>query len=159
VKDNRHEDPKHQHVVTANVRAEPAEVYRYLTEPDLLPRWVDGLRESRPQGDGVMRVGATSIEVVEARGKSVEMVSEVLAWEQDRALSVRMTYPGDVGAADMTYVLTPADDATRVRLTFTPRYRGIARLAVRLMRRSTLKRLQADLDRLARVVRADAADR
>ena len=90
-----------QHVVTAAVPAEPPEVFRYLTEPALLPRWIDGLRESRPQGDGVMRVGAKSIEVVEARGKLVEMVSEVTAFDVDRALSVRVTYPGAGDAQDL----------------------------------------------------------
>lgn len=147
-----------EHVVTAAVPAEPAEVFRYLTEPALLPRWIDGLRESRPQGDGVMRVGARSVEVVEARGKLVEMVSEVTAFDADRSLSVRVTYPG-AGDADMTYELTPVTHGTELRLTFTPRYRGIARLVVRLMRASTQKRLQANLDRLAQVVREGAPDR
>lgn len=96
-----------QHVLTAAVPAEPAEVFRYLTEPALLPRWIEGLRESRPQGDGVMRVGAKSIEVVEARGRFVEMVSEVTALDVYRALSVRITYPG-AGDVDMSYELTPA---------------------------------------------------
>ena len=142
-----------QHVVTAVVPADPAEVFRYLTEPALLPLWIDGLRESRPQGDGVLRVGAQSIEVVEARGKRVEMVSEVTAFELDRALSVRVTYPG-AGDADMTYELIPATHGTELRLTFTPRYRGLARLVVRLMRASTQRRLQANLDRLVHVVSA-----
>ena len=146
-------------VVTAVVPAEPPEVFRYLTEPALLTQWVEGLRESRPQGDAEMRVGATSIEVVEDRGKLVEMVSEVTAVEVDRLLSVRVTYPGDVGDADMTYELTPATSGTEVRLTFTPYYRGVARLVVRLMRASTQRRLQANLDRLVQVVRASTPDR
>jgi uncharacterized protein YndB with AHSA1/START domain len=161
VDDTRHDAPKPmpELVVTAAVPAEPAEVFRYLTEPALLPRWIEGLRESRPQGDGVMRVGARSIEVVEARGKPVEMVSEVTAWEMDRSLSVRMTYPGDVGGADLTYALTPTGHGTDVRLGFTPRYRGVARLVVRFMKASTLRRLQGDLDRLVDVVRASTPDR
>ncbi len=147
----------HEHVVTAVVPAAPPEVFRYLTEPALLPRWIEGLRESRPQGDGVMRVGAMSIEVVQAQGKTVEMVSEVTAWERDRALSVRVTYPGGTGEADMTYRLTPVTGGTEVRLTFTPRYRGIARLAVRMMSTSTRRRLQGDLDRLVDAVRTGTA--
>jgi hypothetical protein len=83
----------YQLVFTAAVPVEPHEVFRYLTEPDLLPRWIDGLRESRPLGDGVMRVGAKSIEVVQARGKTFEMISEVTALDGERALSVRITYP------------------------------------------------------------------
>lgn len=147
-----------QLAVTAVVPAQPDEVFRYLTEPALLPRWIDELRESRPQGDGVMRVGATSIEVVQAQGKLVEMVSEVTAWEANRALSVRVTYP-DANEADMTYELTPATDGTEVRLTYTSRYRGLARIVVRLMQPSMRRRLQANLDRLVQVVRASAADR
>lgn len=142
-----------QHVVSAVVPADPSEVFRYLTEPALLPRWIVGLRESRPQGDGVMRVGATSIEVVEAHGKLVEMVSKVTSFDVDRALSVRVTYPG-AGDADMTYQLSRAGHGTELRLTFTPHYRGVARLIVRLMQTSTQRRLQANLDRLVHVVSA-----
>jgi uncharacterized protein YndB with AHSA1/START domain len=142
-----------QHVLTADVPAEPHAVFRYLTEPDLLPRWIDGLRESRPLGDRGMRVGAKSIEVVEANGKMMEIISEVTALDEDRALSVRITYPG-AGDTDMAYELTPVPHGTQVRLTVTPRYRGIARLVGWLMQPSTRRRLQANLDRLAQVVRA-----
>jgi uncharacterized protein YndB with AHSA1/START domain len=142
-----------QQVLTAAVPAEPHVVFRYLTEPDLLPRWIDGLRESRPLGDRVMRVGARSVEVVEAHGKTVEIISEVTALEEDRALGVRITYPG-AGDTDMTYVLTRVPHGTELRLTVTPRYRGIARLVGRLMQTSTRRRLQANLDRLAQVVPA-----
>jgi uncharacterized protein YndB with AHSA1/START domain len=144
----------YQHVLTATVPAEPHEVFRYLTDPALLPRWIDGLQESRPMGDGLMRVGAKSIEVVEAHGKPIEILSEVTALDPDRALSVRITYPG-AGDTDMAYELTPAANRTNVRLTVTPRYRGVARLVGWLMQSSTRKRLQANLDRLVHVVRTE----
>jgi uncharacterized protein YndB with AHSA1/START domain len=144
----------YQLVLTAVVPAGSQEVFRYLTEPDLLPRWIDGLRESRPMGDGVMRVGAKSTEVVEAHGKMIEIISEVTALDPDRALSVRITYPG-AGDTDMAYALTPVANGTEVRLTVTPRYRGIARLVGWLMQRSARKRLQANLDQLVQVVHAN----
>jgi uncharacterized protein YndB with AHSA1/START domain len=144
----------YQQVLTAVVPAESDEVFRYLTDPDLLPRWIDGLRESRPVGDGVTRVGARSIEVVEARGKMVEMTSEVTVLDPGRALGVRITYPG-AGDTDMVYELTPVARGTELRLTVTPRYRGVARLVVRLMQSSMRKQLQGNLDRLVQVVRAD----
>jgi uncharacterized protein YndB with AHSA1/START domain len=144
----------HQQVLTAAVPAESHEVFRYLTEPDLLPKWIDGLRESRPMGDGVTRVGAKSIEVVEAQGKMMEIISEVTALDPDRALSVRITYPG-AGDTDMAYELTPVAHGTDVRLTVTPHYRGIARVVGSLMQRSMRKQLQANLDRLVQVVRAN----
>jgi len=142
-----------QLVLTATVPAEPHAVFRYLTEPDLLTRWIDGLRESRPLGDRVTRVGAKSIEVVEMHGKVFEIFSEVTALDDDRVLGVRITYPG-AGDTDMAYELTPEPHGTTLRLTVTPRYRGIARLVGWLMQPSTRKRLQANLDRLAEVVPA-----
>ena len=141
----------YQHVLTAVVPAESHEVFRYLTEPDLLPRWIDGLRESRPIGDGVMQVGARSVDVVQARGKTFEIISEVTALDPDRALSVRITYPG-AGDTDMAYELSPVAHGTNVRLTVTPRYQGIARLVGWIMQSSTRQRLQANLDRLVQVV-------
>jgi uncharacterized protein YndB with AHSA1/START domain len=141
-------------VLTAAVPAEPNAVFRYLTEPDLLPRWIDGLRESRPLGDRVMRVGARSIEVVEARGRTMEIMTEVTVLDKDRALGVRVTYPG-AGETDMAYELTPVPHGTELRLTVTPRYRGIARLVGWLMQPSIRRRLQGNLDRLAQVVHAE----
>jgi uncharacterized protein YndB with AHSA1/START domain len=159
MKKNRQEDTSATRglVLTADVPSDPHHVFRYLTEPDLLPRWIDGLRESRPQGDGVMRVGAKSIEVVEVRGKLVEMVSEVIALEGERVLTVRVSYP-DAGDTDMTYELAPATLGTELRLTVTPRYRGLARLVMgsRFMRRATERQLQSNLDRLVHVVSASS---
>jgi hypothetical protein len=57
----------------------------------------------------------------------------------------------------MTYELTPVAQGTELRLTVVPRYRGIARLVMRFMRASTQRRLQANLDRLVHVVRANNA--
>jgi hypothetical protein len=54
----------------------------------------------------------------------------------------------------MAYELTPAPHGTEVRLTVTPRYRGIARVVGWLMRPAMRRRLQANLDRLAQVVHA-----
>jgi uncharacterized protein YndB with AHSA1/START domain len=144
-------------VLTAVVPAEPHEVFRYLTEPDLLPRWIDGLRESRPMGDGVLRVGARSVEVVAAMGRTMEIVSEVTALVPDRVLGVRITYPG-AGDTDMTYELTPTAHGTEVRLTVTPRYRGLARLVGRLTQPSARRQLQGNLDRLVQVVATTPGD-
>jgi uncharacterized protein YndB with AHSA1/START domain len=146
----------HQHILVTTVPTEPREVFRYLTEPELLPTWIGGLRESRPLGDGTMRVGAKSIEVVEERGKTVEMTSEVLAVDPDRALAVRITYPG-VGDTDMAYELTPVAGGTELRLTVSSRFRGVARLVGWLARPAMRKQLRADLDRLARAVHTDDA--
>jgi hypothetical protein len=103
-----------------------------------------------------MRVGARSIEVVEERGKRIEMTSEVLAVDPDRALAVRVTYPG-VGDTDMAYELTPAAGGTELSLTASSRFRGVARLVGWLTRPAMRKQLRADLDRLARAVHIDDA--
>ena len=84
----------------------------------------------------------------------VEIMSEVTALDKDRELAVRITYPG-AGDTDMAYELTPVPHGTELRLTVTPRYRGIARLVGWLMQPSIRRRLQANLDRLAQVVHAE----
>jgi uncharacterized protein YndB with AHSA1/START domain len=140
-----------QLVLTTFLSAAPPVVFRHLTEPDLLTNWIGGLKESRPLGDGVLRVGAESIEVVEERGKRIEMPSRVTAVEQDRTLSVCITYPG-AGDTDMTYQLTPERSGTALRLTVVTRYRGLTRLAGPVMRPMMRRQLTADLGRLARAV-------
>jgi uncharacterized protein YndB with AHSA1/START domain len=132
---------------SVSVRADPSTVFRCLTDPALVTRWIEGVVESRPLTTDGVRVGARSVEVVKTPGGQVELVSEITAVEPDRLLVVEITAP--YGPCESRFVLAPEPGGTRVHQTMTLGYRGVFRLLSWLIDRSVRKKLNADLARLA----------
>jgi uncharacterized protein YndB with AHSA1/START domain len=125
-------------------------VFPWLVEPPRLAKWIGGLVASRPQGDGELRVGARSIEVVEQDGRRTEMTTEVRALEPGRLLEVSLASPFLAGGN--RFVLDGGPDGTRVAQTLTVRYRGAARLFGPFLAGAVRRKLDADLARLKAVV-------
>jgi uncharacterized protein YndB with AHSA1/START domain len=133
----------HAEVVVA---APPDAAFAWLTEPPRLARWLGGFVESRPLGDGVLRVGARSVDVVEQGGRRVEMQTEVLALEPGRLLEVSIEAPFLTGSN--RFALSAEEGGTRLAQTLTIRERGPARLFALLVRGAVQAKLAADLERL-----------
>jgi uncharacterized protein YndB with AHSA1/START domain len=130
----------------------PATAFRWLSEPPLLARWLGGFVESRPLGDGTLRVGARSLEIIEEGGRRVEMTSEVTALDPGRVLEVRLEAPGLIGTS--RFELQARGAATMVSQTLTLRYHGMARLFGVLTRSFVQAKVDRDLARLAQAVRS-----
>jgi uncharacterized protein YndB with AHSA1/START domain len=132
---------------SVSVRADPATVFRCLSDSEMVPRWIEGVVESRPLTTDGVRVGARSMEVVATPGGRMEMVSEIVAMEPDRLLVVEITTP--YGPCQSRFALEPEAGNTLVRQRMTLEYRGAFRLVSWLIDRSVRKKLNADLARLA----------
>jgi hypothetical protein len=68
--------------------------------------------ESRPLGDGTLRLGARSLEIVEESGRRFEITSEVTALAPGRVLEVRLEAPGLDGTS--RFELQARDGSTAV---------------------------------------------
>ncbi len=125
----------------------PEVVFPYLTDPELLRRWLGGFRSSRSlSGDGEEpRVGARSIDTIVEGGREMEMETEILRYEPPRELDVRITGP-DLHAVS-AYRLSGAETTT-VTHTQEMRLGGLARLLTPFLRGTMEKRLREDLARL-----------
>lgn len=114
--------------VSESVACPPDQVWRYLTEPVLMSRWIgsiDGLatRDGAP-------LHADSELVFTARG--AERLSHVTAFEPGKTLALR----SEQGSFTATYVYRLAPDANQSRVTLeaTCTARGMAKLLAPLVR-------------------------
>jgi uncharacterized protein YndB with AHSA1/START domain len=138
------------HQAETAINETPEQVFKYLTQPELLTQWIGGLVESTPVGDGRLVVGARSREVIEDNGRRFTLDSEVVGLEPGRLLAVSLT--GDMFDITSRYQLELAGATTRVQHTMETRYRGITRLFAPFLRGAVQRKVETDLARLKKVV-------
>lgn len=131
----------------------PSAVFPYLVEERHLTRWLEGLIESRPQGDATMGVGLRSVEVVEVDGRPLELAREVLAFEPDRRMRVRLA--SEQMVVENEYVLERSGSGTRIEYTSDTSMLGPAALLAPFMRAPIRRRIEADFSRLRALVEAE----
>ena len=141
------------HQADTAINGAPERVFSYLTEPELLTRWMGGLVESRPLGDGRLAIGARSREVIEDNGRRITVESEVVGLEPGRLLAVNLT--GDMFDIASRYRLEPAGPGTNLHHTLETRYKGVTRLFAPFLRGAVQRKVEADLARLRAVVEGE----
>ena len=138
---------------TIDVGASRARVFRLLTEPELVPLWVKGLLESRPEGDGQVRLGARSVEVVRRGGRTVQMAAEIVELIPDSIVTNRLE------AADGQYLsrfeLRDVGSACRVTQSMTAEIRVPRLVPRRFVAWMLAARLRQDLGRLKRLAESE----
>jgi uncharacterized protein YndB with AHSA1/START domain len=154
--------PNHGRIVReVEIDRPAAQVFRWITTEELLKKWIDGLTELRPESspaDG-SEVGRKFRIVEIDKGERVEMKMEVVRFERDRDLTIRVASIGDLnnGFVEMAeYALTEVDGKTRVRIDARTNYYGyVPRLFEPLITRDARKKLRGDLNRLKALVEAE----
>ncbi len=134
--------------------AAPAErVFAWLTEAELMRRWVGGLREFRPL-DPEPGVGARAEQVVELGGRRMDVRSEITRFEPAKAVDARLTGKGFEVAT--SYELAENGASTRVAATVDTRLHGMAgRLLGGVVDRQAQRKLETDLARLKQLVESE----
>jgi uncharacterized protein YndB with AHSA1/START domain len=126
-------------------------VFPWLAEPDRMQEWIGGLIEFRPLDEGP-QLGSRAIQVVEMAGKKWELESEIVQYEPPHLLEARLVAPKDFESV-ASYRLEETDGHTRVTTTMETQYKHrVARLLGGVVSRQAQRKLEADLDRLKRVV-------
>jgi hypothetical protein len=125
-----------------HVRADPATVAAYMTDPANDPEWIGGIREAHLLGDPPIAVGSRVHRVARFLGRRIAYVNEVTALDESQLDMHSIEAPFPMG---ITYSFEPSGDGTRVR----NRVRGnTTRIAAPLVRRN----IQRDLNRLRDLV-------
>lgn len=129
---------------SVSIEASPGDVWAVLTDLDSHPRWRPALREFRQLSDGPLRVGARIREVLEWRGRELELEDVVVAIEPERRFGIRGGWQAATFALDI--LVEPRSTATSVTFDWTMHPTSLLmRVATPLlggtMRRETVKEL------------------
>ena len=145
--------PSLRATATTDVAADRRLVFRLLTEPELVPLWVKGLVESRPEGDGQVRLGARSVEVVRQGGRTMQMAAEIVELIPDSIVANRLE------AADGQYLsrfeLRDVGSGCRVTQSMTAEIRVPRLVPRRPVVWMLAARLRQDLGRLKRLAESE----
>jgi uncharacterized protein YndB with AHSA1/START domain len=134
----------------------PAAVFPYLTQPELLLRWVGGLREFEPLNGGEARVGSRSRQTMRIAGRDWRFEGEIMELERDRRIAACIRGRGLEMTS--TYVLEPTEAGTRLSVDVTTAFaRVFVRVLAGIVEREGQRKLETDLGRLAGLVEAATA--
>lgn len=126
------------------IEAPASTVFPYLVEADKRLEWMGALEESEPLTAGAPQVGSRWRDVFVDHGQRVELEAELVEYEPNRRLRVRLDHPGF--ASTSTQEVEEVNGRTRVSTVIETEYRMLAaRLAARIVTRHAQKRLEADL--------------
>jgi uncharacterized protein YndB with AHSA1/START domain len=144
----------HRNEHTIEIARSPAAVFPYLTEPELLKRWVGGLTTFEAVDGESASVGAQSRQVMVIRGREWKLDGELTALEPDRFVQARMTGKGFT--IRTSYVLEPVASGTRLTAAVESEFSlFVARLFGGLVSREAQRKLRADLARLEALVESE----
>ncbi|UUO06144.1 SRPBCC family protein [Blastopirellula sp. J2-11] len=132
----------------AHVRilASPEKIFPYLTEPDLLMQWMEGVVEIKPLTDEGHQAGAKAVAVMERNGDRFEMESEVLKTVPNKELKVRLQNKMFDLVND--YQLKSNGGETDVSIDMEAKFLGWARITAPLIGGAIESKLEADFNQL-----------
>jgi uncharacterized protein YndB with AHSA1/START domain len=135
-----------------SIRRPVAVVFRWLTDPALVPQWVTGLVASRPVGPGEVRLGARSVEEVSVRGKTITMQAEIVELEDCRVIASRIETPD--GPLLSRFVLDDLGGACTLTHTLTAEMSDHRWIPRRFIAAGMTRQIRGDLASLTRLVEA-----
>ena len=119
-------------------------MFPYLVEGEKRLEWMGVLTESEQLTDGAAKVGSRWRDVFEDRGQRVELEAELVEYEPNRRLRVRLANRSFHSTS--TQELAEGEGWTRVSTVIETEYKTLAaRLAGRLVTRHAQQQLEADL--------------
>jgi uncharacterized protein YndB with AHSA1/START domain len=140
--------------------ARPASVvFDWITQPARVQSWVGWLVEIQLLTPGAQAVGSREVWVMEDRNNNnqrMEITSEVISVEKDRALSTRLRALGGFEGT-VSYALEPVG-SSRTRLQYLGDYKyehWLAKLLGPVIARSAQQKLEEDLARLKQLAEAE----
>ena len=133
------------------IRRPVADVFGWLTEPALLPRWVMGLVESRPVGPAEVRMGARSVEEVSVRGRRSRWLRDRRAGGC-RVIASRIETPE--GPLLSRFVLEDLGDACSLVHTLTAEFEGHRWIPSVVIAAGMTRQIRQDLAHLTRLAEA-----
>lgn len=140
---------RHEHIV--EIDRPPADVFPHLVASERRLAWMGPLTASTQVTDGEPGLGTRFRDVFEDRGQRIEIDAEVVEWQPNERLAIRL----QSGAFDGTVrqQLASIDGRTRLVTTLDTEYKSrVARLMSGVVTRHAQRQLEEDLARLKEIV-------
>jgi len=152
--------PSHgKNSATVEINRPAAHVWPYLTNDDLVKKWVSGLVEIQPLTRGEAGVGTRFRLALIYEGQRTEMELTLTSYQPNKRMGFTLKSLGDPSAGfteQGEYVLVEHDGRTRLTLAGQSQYYGfMPRLFEPLITPAAQKKLEGDLARLKSLVEAE----
>jgi len=143
--------------LTADIDTTPELLWPWLDEGAPAKKWVEGLVEVRSDPAVPGPVGKTEVWVMQENGQKIEVSGTCTEYLRPSRLSAHLSVPGTFDG-DQTYQLTDLGGGrTRLEVIGTFHYSGwLARLLEPFITHQAKNKLDADISRLARTVKAQS---
>ena len=135
----------------------PAQVYAWVTEPDLVKQWVSWLAEVRTVTPEVHGVGRKEVWVMDdpTMGERIEIAGEIVAADAPRLRQAKMSMPGGFDGV-ITYRLTDLGGKTRLEFISDHEYASwVARLMSPIVTYQAQQKMTGDVATLKRLAETD----
>jgi uncharacterized protein YndB with AHSA1/START domain len=138
---------------TVTIQRPPEEVFPWLFQADLVPRWTGNLERYEPSG--AIELGAHVRQRLEVSGQTVDVVMEITRYAPPGGAESRFTTNG-IDVVNV-YALVPDGGGTRLTQSLEAKAKGLtARLLLPAVQPRLERKLTEDLERL-RGLLAEAA--
>jgi uncharacterized protein YndB with AHSA1/START domain len=130
--------------LTIEIRRSVEDVFAYLTDVELLPRWQKSLLEAR--ADGPFAKGMRIVEKRSLFGRKADTELEVTAFEPGRRLTLKAV-SGPV-ELEVDHQLEANSEGTNLQVVAQGKPKGMLKLAGPAVESGARKELQRDFERL-----------
>ena len=136
--------------VSRQVEASAPEAFEVISDFERNPSWQKGMRSCRWTTDPPLRVGSTYVQEAGFLGRTIESTFEVIEYEPGRRVKATTI----AGSFPITFArtVTPSDGGARIDARIEGDASGFFRIATPLMRFMVRRSIEADYDRLARML-------
>jgi uncharacterized membrane protein len=132
--------------VSIDIDTPVEKVFKYSTNNDNDPAWMEEVVKVRKTSDGPIGVGSTFINYVEFLGRSIEDSHEIVEYEPNKSMTiVQKTGPVPFKA---TYLYQPLEGGTRFSMQIEAEPGGFFKLATPLVRRQLKTQFERNLKNL-----------
>ncbi len=141
-------------ISTTQIQAPIEDVYRYISTPHLISRWVVGLEPgARVGGDGEVKLGMRASDHRQITGAPPGADPEITGFAPDESVSMRIESAGFI--MNTRFHLFESDGVTTVRQSVQLSYKRWYKLFAVITNRSVQRRVDENLARLKRLVEDD----
>jgi uncharacterized protein YndB with AHSA1/START domain len=138
------------------IRRPPKEVFAFLSDLENWSRWQPELREVEQISRGPVAVGTTFRQALDAGGKRIELIGQVIEYEPNENLSLDYVRGGL--SFRLHFHLEPIDDGTRLVGKGEGRMSGFSSLFEPVVEREVNEQIKTNLDDLKVLLESRSPD-